>query len=99
MYNNLLLTASLCVSAGVFIVSAKRTPFGTYGGVLREHSATDLAEHAAKAALAAGNVAPELVNSVILGNVMQVRLNIASDRPILSFITDTDYLYVYVPDN
>ncbi|KAK6492896.1 3-ketoacyl-CoA thiolase [Huso huso] len=56
---------------GVFIVSAKRTPFGTYGGLLKDHSATDLAEHAAKAALAAGNVAPEIVNSVIVGNVMQ----------------------------
>lgn len=56
---------------GIFIVSAKRTPFGTYGGVLKDHSATDLAEHAAKAALAAGNVAPDLVNSVIMGNVMQ----------------------------
>uniref|UniRef100_A0A8C9T5D6 Acetyl-CoA acyltransferase 2 n=1 Tax=Scleropages formosus TaxID=113540 RepID=A0A8C9T5D6_SCLFO len=56
---------------GVFIVSAKRTPFGTYGGLLKDRSATDLAEHAAKAALAAGNVAPELVNSVIVGNVMQ----------------------------
>lgn len=59
--------------AGVFIVAAKRTPFGTYGGVLKDHSATDLAEHAAKAALAAGGVAPELVNSVIVGNVMQVQ--------------------------
>ncbi|KAK5870942.1 hypothetical protein PBY51_003847 [Eleginops maclovinus] len=56
---------------GVFVVAAKRTPFGTYGGVLKDHSATDLAEHAAKAALAAGGVAPELVNSVIVGNVMQ----------------------------
>ncbi|XP_006627237.1 3-ketoacyl-CoA thiolase, mitochondrial [Lepisosteus oculatus] len=56
---------------GVFIVSAKRTPFGTYGGLLKDHSATDLAEHAARAALAAGNVAPEIVNSVIVGNVMQ----------------------------
>lgn len=63
----------LFFSAGVFIVAAKRTPFGTYGGVLRDHSATDLAEHAAKAALAAGGVAPELVNSVIFGNVMQVK--------------------------
>lgn len=62
----------LCFLAGVFIVAAKRTPFGTYGGVLKDHSATDLAEHAAKAALAAGGVAPELVNSVIMGNVMQV---------------------------
>lgn len=60
--------------AGVFIVAAKRTPFGTYGGVLRDHSATDLAEHAAKAALAAGAVAPELINSVIFGNVMQVNI-------------------------
>uniref|UniRef100_A0A8C5B1N7 Acetyl-CoA acyltransferase 2 n=1 Tax=Gadus morhua TaxID=8049 RepID=A0A8C5B1N7_GADMO len=56
---------------GVFIVAGKRTPFGAYGGVLKDHSATDLAEHAAKAALAAGGVAPELVNSVIFGNVMQ----------------------------
>ncbi|XP_061673488.1 3-ketoacyl-CoA thiolase, mitochondrial [Syngnathoides biaculeatus] len=56
---------------GVFIVAAKRTPFGTYGGVLKDHTATDLAEHAAKAALAAGGVAPELVDSVIMGNVMQ----------------------------
>lgn len=64
----------LCFYAGVFIVAAKRTPFGTYGGVLRDHSATDLAEHAAKAALAAGGVAPELVNSVIFGNVMQVNI-------------------------
>uniref|UniRef100_A0A3B3R7Q3 Acetyl-CoA acyltransferase 2 n=1 Tax=Paramormyrops kingsleyae TaxID=1676925 RepID=A0A3B3R7Q3_9TELE len=56
---------------GVFIVSAKRTPFGTYGGLLKDHSATDLAEHASRAALAAGNLAPELINSVIMGNVMQ----------------------------
>ncbi|XP_030593656.1 3-ketoacyl-CoA thiolase, mitochondrial [Archocentrus centrarchus] len=56
---------------GVFIVAAKRTPFGTYGGALKDRTATDLAEHAAKAALAAGGVAPELVNSVIVGNVIQ----------------------------
>lgn len=53
-------------------MSAKRTPFGTYGGVLKDHSATDLAEHAAKSALVSANVAQELVNSVIMGNVMQV---------------------------
>ena len=70
----LLVSSSLCLplSPGVFVVSAKRTPFGTYGGVLKDHTATDLATHAAKAALAAGGVAPELVNSVIVGNVMQV---------------------------
>lgn len=35
-------------------------------------SATDLTEHAARAALAAGKVPPEIIDSVIVGNVMQV---------------------------
>ncbi|XP_078276263.1 LOW QUALITY PROTEIN: 3-ketoacyl-CoA thiolase, mitochondrial-like [Rhinoraja longicauda] len=56
---------------GVFIVAAKRTPFGAYGGKLKDYSATDLAAHAAKAALAAGQVNYEIVDSVIIGNVMQ----------------------------
>lgn len=56
---------------GIFVVAAKRTPFGTYGGALKDHSATDLGEIAAKAALAAGNVAPDAVDSVIYGNVAQ----------------------------
>uniref|UniRef100_A0A8C9FIW4 Acetyl-CoA acyltransferase 2 n=1 Tax=Pavo cristatus TaxID=9049 RepID=A0A8C9FIW4_PAVCR len=56
---------------GVFIVAAKRTPFGTYGGLLKGLSATDLTEHAARAALAAGKVPPEIIDSVIVGNVMQ----------------------------
>ncbi|XP_062898679.1 3-ketoacyl-CoA thiolase, mitochondrial [Mobula hypostoma] len=56
---------------GVFIVAAKRTPFGTYGGKLKDYSATYLAAHAARAALAAGQVSPELVDSVVVGNVIQ----------------------------
>uniref|UniRef100_A0A8C4T734 Acetyl-CoA acyltransferase 2 n=2 Tax=Erpetoichthys calabaricus TaxID=27687 RepID=A0A8C4T734_ERPCA len=65
---------------GVFIVAAKRIPFGTYGGVLKAHSATDMAAHAAKAALTAGSVAPEIVDSVIVGNVMQS----SSDVPYIA---------------
>uniref|UniRef100_A0A8C9PE79 Mitochondrial 3-ketoacyl-coa thiolase n=1 Tax=Spermophilus dauricus TaxID=99837 RepID=A0A8C9PE79_SPEDA len=56
---------------GVFIVAAKRTPFGAYGGLLKDFTATDLTEFAAKAALSAGKVPPETVDSVIVGNVMQ----------------------------
>lgn len=56
----------------MFIVAAKRTPFGTYGGLLKGLSATDLTEHAARAALAAGKVPPEIIDSVIVGNVLQV---------------------------
>jgi len=54
---------------GVFIVAAKRTPFGTYGGKLMNYSAIDLQEIAFKAALSAGKVNPEWINSVIVGNV------------------------------
>jgi acetyl-CoA acyltransferase 2 len=53
----------------VFVVAAKRTPFGTYGGKLTKFTATDLQEIAAKAALTAGNVNPEIIDSVIVGNV------------------------------
>ena len=56
----------------VFIVAAKRTPFGTFGGALKGHSATELSALAARAALAVGNVSPEIVDSVIIGNVIQV---------------------------
>ncbi|KAM4809431.1 3-ketoacyl-CoA thiolase, mitochondrial [Rhinophrynus dorsalis] len=56
---------------GIFVVSAKRTPFGTYGGLLKDHTATDLGEIAAKAALAAGKVPPEAVDSIVFGNVAQ----------------------------
>lgn len=57
---------------GIFIVGAKRTPFGTHGGKLTNTHITDLQTIAAKAALAAGNVDPKLVDSVNIGNVMPV---------------------------
>jgi acetyl-CoA acyltransferase 2 len=57
------------VVKGVFIVAAKRTPFGTYGGKLMNFTAVDLQEAAFKAALAAGGIKPEWVDSVVVGNV------------------------------
>uniref|UniRef100_A0A8C9A5Z7 Acetyl-CoA acyltransferase 2 n=1 Tax=Prolemur simus TaxID=1328070 RepID=A0A8C9A5Z7_PROSS len=65
----------LLLVTGVFIVAAKRTPFGTYGGLLKDFTATDLAEFAAKAALSAGKVPPETVDSVVVGNVAQTSSN------------------------
>jgi acetyl-CoA acetyltransferase family protein len=58
-------------SKDLWFVAAKRTPFGTYGGALKDFSATDLAVHAAKAALLAGGVAATDVDQVIFGNVQQ----------------------------
>src|SRR5436853_3176497 len=52
-------------------LSARRTPFGTYGGSLKDQSATDLGVHAAKAAIAQAGVKPEDVDNVVFGNVLQ----------------------------
>lgn len=61
---------------GVFIVGAKRTPFGTYGGKFTKTSATDLQTFAAKAALKAASVNPEQVDSVVIGNVLSVTIQL-----------------------
>ncbi len=55
----------------VVILSAKRTPFGTFGGSLKDLSATDLGVLAARAALLQSGVSPEQVGHVVFGNVLQ----------------------------
>lgn len=55
----------------IWFLSGKRTPFGTFGGALKDFSATDLGVESAKAALKAANVSPEDVQHVVYGNVVQ----------------------------
>lgn len=55
----------------IWIIAAKRTPFGAFSGALKDISAIDLAAHAAKAAIAQCGVAPSDIDQVILGNVQQ----------------------------
>jgi len=55
----------------VVFLAAKRTPFGTFGGSLKDLSATDLAVHAAKAAIAQAGVPAEDYGHVVIGNVAQ----------------------------
>jgi acetyl-CoA acetyltransferase family protein len=59
------------ISTELVFLAAKRTPFGTYGGALKDVSATDLGVHAAKAALKQSGVKPEDVDNVVFGNVVQ----------------------------
>lgn len=59
------------LSRSVYVVSAKRTPFGSFGGALKDLSATDLGVAAAEAALAEGGVEPDQVDHVVVGNVAQ----------------------------
>ncbi|XP_050537567.1 3-ketoacyl-CoA thiolase, mitochondrial isoform X1 [Daktulosphaira vitifoliae] len=70
----------MSLTKGIFIVAAKRTPFGTYGGKFVKTSSTQLQVTAAKAALAAGNIDPNIVDSVIIGNVL---MNTSSDGAFL----------------
>jgi acetyl-CoA C-acetyltransferase/acetyl-CoA acyltransferase 2 len=58
-------------STDIVFLAAKRTPFGAFGGALRDLSATDLAVHASKAALGQAGVSPEDVGHVVFGNVAQ----------------------------
>ena len=53
------------------IVSAVRTPFAKLGGGLAHHAATDLGAHAIRAALERVDVAPDEVEYVIMGQVLQ----------------------------
>lgn len=55
--------------SAVFIVGAKRTAFGTYGGKLKSISATDLAVHTSKAALKHAGLAADKVDETFFGNV------------------------------
>ncbi|BDG03585.1 acetyl-CoA C-acetyltransferase [Anaeromyxobacter oryzae] len=55
----------------VVFLAAKRTPFGTFGGTLKDWSATDLGVHAAKAAIAQAGAPPEDYGHVVFGNVAQ----------------------------
>lgn len=55
----------------VVILAAKRTPFGTFGGSLKDWSATDLAVHASKAAISAAGAPVEDYGHVVIGNVAQ----------------------------
>uniref|UniRef100_M4BFH5 3-ketoacyl-CoA thiolase n=1 Tax=Hyaloperonospora arabidopsidis (strain Emoy2) TaxID=559515 RepID=M4BFH5_HYAAE len=85
------------VLKNVYIVAAKRTPFGSFGGKLKDISATDLCAHAAKATLTAAKLEPALVDVVQVGNVastspdgayiarhVQLKAGIPQDKPALT---------------
>ena len=64
----------------VYIVSALRTPLGSFGGMLADISATRLGALAIKGALERAGVSPEDVDDVIMGNVVSANLGQAPAR-------------------
>lgn len=55
----------------VVFLSAVRTPFGTFGGSLKDLSATELGIHAGRAAVSRAGVSPAEYGQVFMGNVIQ----------------------------
>lgn len=55
----------------IWIVAAKRTPFGGMNGSLKSISALDLGVLASKAAIEQSTLSPDDIDQVILGNVQQ----------------------------
>jgi acetyl-CoA C-acetyltransferase len=64
----------------VYIVSAVRTPFGSFGGSLKDVPATKLGAAAIKAAIEKAGVKPEQVDEVLMGCVIQANLGQAPAR-------------------
>lgn len=75
----------------VYIVSAVRTPLGSWGGALKDFSAPKLGAIAIKGALERAGVAASEVNEVLMGCVLQANLGQAPARQAARFAG--------VPDN
>lgn len=79
----------------VVIVSAVRTPIGSFGGVFKDVSAVSLATSAVKDVLNRINLSPNKVDELILGNVLQAGSgqNVARQVAINAGIPDTTPSY------
>src|SRR5882757_4428894 len=69
----------------VVIVSAVRTPIGSFGGSLKDFSATQLGALAIKGALQKAGIKPEHVQDVLMGCVLQANLGQAPARQAAKF--------------
>src|ERR1700755_506750 len=64
----------------VYIVSAVRTPIGSFGGALKDFSATQLGAIAIKEAVEKAGLQPSQIQEVLMGCVLQANLGQAPAR-------------------
>ncbi|MBS1626990.1 MAG: acetyl-CoA C-acyltransferase [Bacteroidetes bacterium] len=69
----------------VYIVAAVRTPIGSFGGSLKDFSATQLGAIAIKAAVKKANLQPNQIEAVYMGNVIQANVGQAPARQVSKF--------------
>ncbi|MBY0415415.1 MAG: thiolase family protein [Bdellovibrionales bacterium] len=60
----------MSVQEKIYLVQGKRTPFGKFGGSLKDITPVDLAVHASKALIFEINLDPGKIDQVILGSVV-----------------------------
>lgn len=76
----------------VYIVSAVRTPIGSFGGSLKSLSATQLGAIAVKAAVSRAGLKPEQVQDLLMGCVIQANLGQAPARQVARFAGLPDHV-------
>src|SRR5438105_6189353 len=69
----------------VYILSAVRTPIGSYGGALKDIPATKLGAIAIKSAIEKAGIKPTQVDEVLMGCVLQANLGQAPARQAAKF--------------
>lgn len=70
------------MSKSVFIVAAKRTPIGSFGGALSSISAPSLAAQVVGAAVDEAGISRDIVDEIIIGAVLQADLGQAPARQV-----------------
>lgn len=76
----------------VYILSAVRTPIGSFGGSLKALSATQLGAAAIKAALAKAGISADKIQEVLMGCVLQANLGQAPARQAAKFAGLPDHV-------
>lgn len=77
----------------VYIVSAVRTPIGSFGGKLKDIAATQLGAIAIKGAVDKAGIKPEMIQEVYMGCVLQANLGQAGAGR-LQYLPDWQKMYV-----
>jgi acetyl-CoA acetyltransferase len=66
----------MTILKNVFIVAAKRTAFGKFGGKLKDLTATELQVIANKAAIEQSKLTADKIDTVIVGNILPSSIGI-----------------------
>lgn len=76
----------------IYIIAALRTPIGSFGGALKNFTATQLGSLAIKGLIESSGIDPALVTDVLMGSVIQANLGQAPARQAAKFAGLPDHV-------